>query len=156
MKKRNKILLILGLILLVAAVGALYIYKEYNRTHKDTADLKPDYALSATQLIQEFETTEQTSNKKYWDKIIEAAGIVKDISKDDRGFYSVVLGDTSSMSSVRCSMDSVHNEEAAVLKKGSSVSLRGICSGFNADELLGSDVILVRCVVISKNKLIKN
>lgn len=156
MKKRNKILLILGLILLVAAVGALYIYKEYNRTHKDTADLKPDYALSATQLIQEFETTEQASNKKYWDKIIEAAGIVKDISKDDRGFYSVVLGDTSSMSSVRCSMDSVHNEEAAVLKKGSSVSLRGICSGFNADELLGSDVILVRCVVISKNKLIKN
>ncbi len=150
MKKGKKILIILGVILVVAAAAAFYIYKEYNRTHKDTADLEPDYSLSATNLIQEFETGEQAANKKYWDKIIEVDGVVKDISKDDKGFYSVVLGDTASMSSVRCSLDSVHNVEAAVFKKGSTASLRGICTGFNADELLGSDVILVRCAVISK------
>jgi hypothetical protein len=150
MKKRKKILIILGVILVVAAAAAFYIYKEYNRTHKDTADMKPDYSVNASNLIREFETGEQAANKKYWDKIIEVDGVVKDISKDDKGFYSVVLGDTASMSSVRCSLDSVHNVEAAVFKKGSTASLRGICTGFNADELLGSDVILVRCAVTSK------
>ena len=150
MKKRKKILLILGVLLVAAAAGAFYIYKEYNRTHKDTAEQRPDYSVTASKLVKEFETAEQASNKQYWDKIIEVDGVVKDIAKDDRGFYSVVLGDTSSMSSVRCSMDSLHNDEAAVLKKGNTATLRGICTGFNADELLGSDVILVRCALISK------
>jgi hypothetical protein len=150
MKKKKTILLILGVLIAAAAVTGLYIYKEYNRMHKDTADLKPDYSVSASGLIQEFETNEPESNKKYWDKVLETGGTIKDILKDERGFYSVVLGDTSSMSSVRCSMDSAHNKEAASLQKGNAAVMKGICTGFNADELLGSDVILVRSVVVSK------
>jgi hypothetical protein len=148
--KRKKILLILGAILAVVAAIALYIYKEYNRTHRDTADLAPDYSVNATGLIKEFESDEQASNTKYWDKVIQVEGIVKEITKDDKGFYSVILGDTTVMSSVRCSMDSIHNNETALLKKGSPETLKGICTGFNKDEMLGSDVILVRCVVVSK------
>lgn len=150
MKRRKKILIILTVVMVLIAAAAWYIYKEYNRTHKDTADLRPDYSLTATNLIQEFETDEQSSNKKYWDKVIRADGIVKDVARDDRGFYSVLLGDTSSVSSVRCSMDSVHNQEVATIQKGIRVIMKGICTGFNIDELLGSDVILVRCVVDSK------
>jgi hypothetical protein len=150
MKRRKKLLIIAGVILVVIAVVALYIYKEYNRTHKDTADLAPDYSITATQLIKEFESDEQSSNGKYWNKVIQAEGVIKDIARDDRGFYSVVLGDTAVMSSVRCSMDSVHNKEASSLQKGSNVIMKGICTGFNRDDLLGSDVILIRCVVDSK------
>jgi hypothetical protein len=47
-------------------------------------------------------------------------------------------------------MDSIHNKEAADVKRGIHIAMKGICTGFNADELLGSDVILVRCVVHSK------
>lgn len=146
--KRKKIIryLLLFLLLIIAAV-ALYIYKEYNRTHTDTARLKADYSLAATDLIKEFETNEQASNKKYWDKIIRVEGEVKEVVRDGKGFYSLVLGDTSSMSSVRCSIDSVHSQEAAAVIKGHKIAVKGICSGFNADEMLGSDVILVRSVV---------
>lgn len=151
MKKRKRILLILGVLFVIAAGIGGYIYKEYNRTHEDTADIKPDYSVGAADIITEFESNETVSNKKYWDKVLEATGTVKDIAKDERGFYSVILGDTSSMSSVRCSMDSLHNKEAASLQKGNTVTMKGICTGFNADDLLGSDVILVRCVVVSKN-----
>ena len=76
--------------------------------------------------------------------------MLKEIVKDDKGFYSLALGDTSSMSSVRCSIDSVHSKEAAAVKKGSTIAVKGICSGFNADDMLGSDVILVRSVIDSK------
>lgn len=150
MKRKKIIRYVLFALLLVVAAIALYIYKEYNRTHKDTARLKADYSLAATDLIKEFETNEQASNKKYWDKIIKVEGTVKEVVKDDKGFYSLALGDTSSLSSVRCSIDSVHSNGAAAVKKGSFIAVKGICSGFNADEMLGSDVILVRSVVDSK------
>lgn len=147
MKRKNILRYIVFPLLLVLAAAAFYIYKEYNRTHKDTTRLKPDYTVSATELLKEFETSEQVANKKYWDKVLRVEGMVKDLTRDDKGFYSIILGDTASLSSVRCSVDSAHGAEAAVLKKGAVVAVKGICSGFNADELLGSDVILVRSVV---------
>lgn len=150
MKRKKIIRYILIALLVIIAAAALYIYKEYNRTHKDTTRLKADYSLSATDLIKEFETNEQASNKKYTDKVVRVDGEVKDILRDDKGFYSLVLGDTASLSSVRCSIDSVHSQEAAAVKKGERIAVKGICSGFNADELLGSDVILVRSVVDTK------
>ena len=150
--KRKKIIryVLLSLFVLIAA-AAIYIYREYNRTHKDTASLKADFSSGAAELISEFETDEQASNKKYGDKVVRVEGMVKEIVKDGKGHYSLVLGDTASLSGVRCSIDSLHNREAEAVIKGSSIAVKGICSGFNADELLGSDVILVRSVVVSKN-----
>lgn len=151
MKRKNVIRYIVlpGLLLICAA--ALYIYKEFTRTHKDTAILRPDYSFTATSLLNEFENNEQSSNSKYWDKVLRVEGTIKELDRDDKGYYSVILGDTSSMSSVRCSMDSNHNAEAGKLTKGSTIAIKGICTGFNTDELLGSDVILVRSVIDNKN-----
>lgn len=146
--RRKKILLYIVLPLLaILTTGGIYFYKEYNRVHKDTAKLKPDFTLKAVDLVSEFVTNEQASNKKYWDKVILVDGVVKQVEKDEKGFYSVVLGDTTSMSSVRCSIDSLHSNEAARVLQGSTIAVKGICSGFNADEMLGSDVILTRSVV---------
>lgn len=150
MKRKTIIRYIVLPLLLILAVAAVYIYREYYRTHKDTAKLRPDYTVSATSLLSEFSANEEASNRKYWDKVISVNGVVKELVKDEKGFYSVALGDTASMSSVRCSIDSLHSAEAAVLQKGHVISVKGICSGFNSDELLGSDVILVRSVVDNK------
>lgn len=149
--KRKKIIryVLLSLLVIAGAVG-FYIYKEYNRTHKDTAKLTPDYTVGAIDLLKEFESNEQASNKKYWDKVLSVEGMVKEIAKDDRGFYAVILGDTASMSSVRCSIDSAHSNEALTVSKGVTVTVKGICSGYNADEMLGSDIILVRSVIDTK------
>jgi DNA polymerase II small subunit/DNA polymerase delta subunit B len=156
MTRKKKILIIVSLVLLVAASAGWYVYREYNRVHEDTATVKADFSVQAADLIKEFEKNEQLSNQKYWNKVIEVRGIVKDVKADDRGYFLVALGDTASMSSVRCSMDSVHNREAAAVQKGKLVVMKGVCTGFNADELLGSDVILVRSVVKSKDKSIAN
>jgi tRNA_anti-like len=148
MNRKKIILYSVMFLFLIAAVVAWYVYKEYNRKPEDTALLNPDYSLQARLLIKEFETNDSTAGKKYLDKIIQVDGLVKDIIKDEAGFNSIILGDTASMSSVRCSMDSLHNKEVNRLQKGSHAVIKGICAGFNADELLGSDVILVRCVLV--------
>lgn len=140
------------IIILVAAAGAWYGYKEYNRTNKDLQKTNPDFVLSAISLIHEYETGDSSVNTKYNGKVIEVTGYVKNIEKDEEGFYTIILGDSTSQSSVRCSIDTLHATDAANIVKGSSATIRGSCNGFNKDEtgLLGSDVILNYCAIISK------
>lgn len=149
--KRKKIIRYIVLpLLVIGAVAAIYIYKEYNRKHKDTAKVKADYSVHAADLLTEFAANEKASGEKYMDKVLRVEGLVKDIIKDEKGFYTISLGDTASMSSVRCSIDSAHTSEAGNLQKGTKLAIKGICTGYTADELLGADVVLVRCVVDSK------
>ncbi|MEI9911904.1 MAG: hypothetical protein WDO71_21035 [Bacteroidota bacterium] len=140
------------IIILVVVAGAWYGYGEYNRTHKDLQKTKPDFVLSAVSLIHEYETGDSSVNTKYNGKVIEVTGYIKNIEKDQEGYYTIILGDSASQSSVRCSMDTVYAADAASLAAGSSATVRGSCNGFNKDEtgLIGSDVILNYCVIINK------
>jgi hypothetical protein len=45
-------------------------------------------------------------------------------------------------------MDSAFAGQQASLTRGQKVTIQGICSGYNKDELLGSDIVLVRCALI--------
>lgn len=139
-----------GLLLLIAiAIGVRQGLKEYNRTSTDIADVKADVKITAIDMVHAYETNDSSSNQKYLGKVIEVNGNIKKIETDDKGSYTLVLGDPGSLSSVRCSMDSTHQKDAAKLVSGSSVTVRGACTGFNKDEMgLGSDVILNRCAII--------
>ncbi|MFI5188446.1 MAG: hypothetical protein ACHQF0_17065 [Chitinophagales bacterium] len=144
MKTKQKITLAL---LIMIAGTSWYGYKQYTRKNTDLAYAKADLEITSSNLIKSFETNEKLSNEKFLDKIIAVSGKVSEINKDEKGYYTLVLGEDSSMSSVRCCMDSVHQQTVFSLKSGDRVTIKGACTGFNADELLGSDVILNRCVV---------
>lgn len=150
MKRKKIIRYALLSLLVIAAAAAIYIYKEFNRKHKDTAKIKADYSLTAAGLLAEFAANEKQAGEKYMDKVLSVEGTIKEILKDEKGFYTVSLGDTASLSSVRCSIDSTHTGEVTHLQKGTNISVKGICTGYNADELLGSDVVLIRSVVDNK------
>jgi hypothetical protein len=140
-------------ILLIALGGAWYGYSEYSRSNKNYQHVKPDFSISASDLIHEYEAGDSAASLKYNGKAIEVSGNVKTIDKDEKGFYTITLGDSTSLSSVRCSMDTTHKDDAAGLIAGSSVTLRGACTGFYKDEMgLGSDVILNFCAVITKKE----
>lgn len=149
LKSMNKKVIKYSFFILILVLGAAswIAYREYNRKRSDTADLKPAFELKAPELIHAFETNEATANKTYLDKVLAVDGTVKSVDKDDNGFYTVVLGMPEGLSAVRCSMDSLHNAEAANLKPGATARVKGICTGFNADEMLGSDVVLNRCTL---------
>lgn len=137
-------------ILLIIGVG-YYGYKEYNRKNIDIAEAKPSYVMSEMDLIKEFSQDQNSSNKKYLGKLMELSGNIKKIDTDENGFHTVILGSSVNMSSVRCSIDSSFNSEAHDLTVGSNIVIKGICTGYNADDLgLGSDVILNRSIAIKK------
>ena len=138
------------LTLLLAAVAAgIYGYKEFTRTNKQLINAKPDYTMTASALINDFENDDNMATTRYNGKVLEVSGSVLTVEIDDSGYYTVILGEQGTMSAVRCSIDSTQQANAARIKAGSSVLIRGACTGFNKDEMgLGADVILNRCAVI--------
>ena len=144
---KKKVFIAIGIMALVAG---LYGYMEYTRGSKDLQYTKADHLTIAKDLIKEFEENEKAANEKFINKIIAVNGSVKDVIKDGDKSYTVMLGDTAGTSSVRCSMDANHQPEAALLQLRGDVTIKGICTGFNADDLLGSDVILNRCIIERK------
>lgn len=151
MKLKSSIVYAIILILVVAVFGGFYIYKEYNRTNKNLADVKPDFSVLAINLLSEFITNDSIATQKYLGKIVEVDGIIKEITRDENGSFSISIGDTLSMSSVRCRLDSSENEKVSFLKRGAVLLIKGSCTGFMADEFgIGSDVLLDRCVLPAK------
>jgi putative nucleic acid binding protein len=146
----NTKLRILFSVAFVIAAIVWYGYKQYVRRNSDLAYATPDVQITSADLIGAFETNEKLANQKFLDKIIAVTGKIKDINKDEKGYYTVVLGEASAMSSVRCSMDTSHTQDLALIKPENRVTIRAACTGFNSDELLGSDVILNRGVVVNK------
>lgn len=140
MKRNVVFLFIIGLLALAVWQGYRYFY----RAPKDLSTVKAAATLSSTQLIQAFESDSVQANAAYLGKIIAVEGNIKSIDEEEG--VTIVLGDPSSMSSVRCSMDTSRRTEWGPLEKGRSVIIKGNCTGFTSDELLGSDVILNRCV----------
>jgi hypothetical protein len=147
MKKRKIIIYISLVLAVILSIGGIYAYKEYNRKQIDVTDVAPNYTSSYISIISEFTSNEKIASAKYLDKVIEIEAPIKGIDKDEKGYYTIVLGDSLSMSSIRCSMDSTHNTDAVKFAKGDIIKAKGICTGFNTDEMLGSDVILNRCTI---------
>jgi ABC-type phosphate transport system auxiliary subunit len=140
MKRIVAFLFIIGLLALAVWQGYQYFY----RAPKDLSTEKAAVTLSTTQLIQAFESDSAKANQLYLGKIIAVEGNIKSVDEEDG--VTIVLGEPASMSSVRCSMDTSHRKEWGSLEKGRKVVIKGNCTGFTSDELLGSDVILNRCV----------
>jgi hypothetical protein len=149
MKKKKIIRIVLVSLLVIVAFCGIYIYKEYNRKLPKTENLSAHYDITATQLIKEFEENEVLANKKYLDKVLSLKGTIQNKETSGNGFVVSIKDDAAASSSVRCSIDSAYAPDIAGITDGTKITIKGICTGFNKDELLGSDVIMVRCLVES-------
>ncbi|MBM3414718.1 MAG: hypothetical protein FJY16_07275 [Bacteroidetes bacterium] len=147
---QKKLKIIVPLVLLAAALGGWYAYTAYNRKPLSMENAPVDFVTNTATLLGDFEENETKANQRYWDRVVEVEGAIRAVSKDKMGLYTVTLGDDGSLSSVLCSVDSTFSEQASSLEPGGNVTVRGVCTGFMADPLLGSDVTLVRCAILKK------
>src|SRR3954471_16686969 len=106
---RNRTLIIL-VIVAVLAIGGMYGWNEYHRGAKSLTRVEAAFTVGAEAFISEFESNQAAAEKKYLGKVIAVNGKIKQVDKDSDGDYTVVLGSPSTMSAIRCSMDSTMNE----------------------------------------------
>ena len=153
MKKKMRVMIII--IFLVIFSAAVYLYREYNRKPPDIITMRPQYTVEATLLINDFINKDSLANKKYLGKLVEVVGFVKqvDSSRQQNSTnempinYILVMGDSASLSSVRCNLK--NNVIAEPLKHlNKTVKIKGICTGYIPDDMgLGSDIILENAIL---------
>ncbi|HLT80365.1 MAG TPA: hypothetical protein VKZ86_05005 [Cyclobacteriaceae bacterium] len=130
---------ILGGMLVVLILGIGAVYFVFNKPHPSID--RPEFLVSASELITAFEENERAANDKYLGKVVEVHGTVTEVIEKQNSFV-LLLGDTSTVSRVSCTLEGENDDMAYGLRAGDALTLRGICSG----RLL--DVVLVDCRII--------
>lgn len=134
MKTIYKTGLIVGLILITAGVIAgIYLY---NKQPINPEKSKPDYVITATGLLKEFENNEAAASAKFVNKIIELTGTIESLNTGNDSTLTIILKTDSDISSVICTFRPSQNHEE--LKPGAEITVKGECSGFLTDVLLNN------------------
>lgn len=136
---KNKLLIT---VLIIAIIGVFVAYKMYNKPHVNVGSSKSDITLTANKIINDFSTDESKANITYLDKIIQVSGIVSktEIVKE-KGIISLETNDD--FGNVLCHLSLEATQKINTLKKGQTISVKGICTGYLMD------VILVKCEFIN-------
>ncbi|HZV71291.1 MAG TPA: hypothetical protein VFG10_17170 [Saprospiraceae bacterium] len=130
---------ILIALILLAIIGAGYGYYIYNRPVASLEDKEADVAISADQMITDYETDETAANEKYLGKVVVVTGKITEITSEE-GKKKVNLETSNPISAVICEME--ENKKTENLKAGAMIKVKGMCSGYL------SDVILVQSVIV--------
>jgi preprotein translocase subunit SecF len=135
MSKTKKILLSI-LVVGVIAAGAVYYYV-YKVNHGVDVHGAKGIEMTADQLVQEFNTNEDSANKKYLNKVLQVTGEVSSV-KQDSTLTNVTLKTSDMLTSVYLTL--VANEPKP--DSGKTVTIKGICTGKLSDVVLNEAIII--------------
>ncbi|PIQ48175.1 MAG: hypothetical protein COW03_11575 [Cytophagales bacterium CG12_big_fil_rev_8_21_14_0_65_40_12] len=155
LKKRTKIILLIGIIGAIAASGAvLYMFF---MPHRDIQSTKTDYKLSADALVNEYLQNADAANDKYLDeggksKVIEVTGVIQSITEDFNRQKVILLKSADALAGVRSTFTEETNASALKAQIGETVTIKGVIrAGAAYDEDLG----LYENVILEKADIIK-
>lgn len=139
MSTKLKIVLV---ILLVGLLSAVIVWKwVFIKADVSVGSKKADVKIEASTLLKKFETNEDSANSLYLNKVILVTGTVDNLTKNEQG-VSVYLKNKKEASGVMCGFDKT-SIDTSIVKPGVQIDVKGICSGFNID-----DVVLSKCSLV--------
>jgi len=114
-----------------------YLEKE---TFDDTATVKADYSVNATELIREFAANDTAANNKYREKILVVNGIASIVEVKLDSTVNIKFTDTTKHF-VNFSLDKNEYQKTKNIRTGDIISLKGSCSGSDYSMILDSTSI---------------
>lgn len=143
---KRKWILIIGSLAIVGIIAAILIYVfVYNKPHPDYAEAEPEFRITATELYNDFRDNAMVANGKYNGKILAVEGSLSSVENTDEQTIAVfaieegLFGDEG----IRMVMLPEYADRVAQYTPGSTIVVKGFCSGYNA-----TDVILEHCSVV--------
>jgi uncharacterized protein with NRDE domain len=124
-------------VIIIATLGIGYGVYLWNKPHRDVTQ-EDAITVSAAQLVADFTTDEAKANAKYLNKTLEVQGVISNIATNQAGGTIVNIDGNNIMSAVYITLRA--NEIPPAI--GTTVRIKGICTGFL------SDVILVDAVIV--------
>jgi predicted small secreted protein len=141
---KKKLLIVFGILGIVICAVAIYAYTEYNRKAKPLNEMKAQFSLSADSLLQSFIENEPKATATFLNKVVLVNGTITAIEKNEG---KQIVNFELTNGSIRCYLDSLQTPlQPNIIHQKASV--KGICTGFTADELgIGADVVMNRCFI---------
>ncbi len=134
---KKKILTAITLVIIASAVGTWYYVFVYSNTHHRDVTNEEGIAVTAKDLVKEFQTNETAANNKYLNKAVEVIGEVSETKTDQAGNITIVLKSDDAFSNVFCTLKSGNPQP----KQGAKVAVKGICNGFLSDVVLNEAIV---------------
>jgi hypothetical protein len=131
---------ILVFLLIAGAIGGAVGYYLWHKPPRTAEDEKPFATVNADALFTEFSTDEVAATAKYLNKVLEINGKVADIKKDASGNTDVILETSDILGTVVCTLKNGANADGTEI--GTTVDLKGICTGYLSDVILNQGVVL--------------
>jgi hypothetical protein len=135
MKAKTIILILLAL----GLGGATIAYLQYNKPHRDAATEKPAHEVTAHQLFAAFSNNEAEAMAEFGNKIIQVTGEIMEVTTLPDETKQVVFNVDDPIFGVKANFQ---KSTTTNFEEGKTITIKGICSGFNAD------VEMTGCVVV--------
>jgi tRNA_anti-like len=120
-----------------------------NETFSDTAGIKADFSVSASDLILEFTANDSAANKKYIEKIVNVHGATSEVELKSDSTINIKFADSTG-SYISFSLEKDQYEIAKNIKSGDAVSLKGSCSGSFYSDILSTTQISFKRSTLNK------
>lgn len=138
---------ILVIVVIIAAISGVAVYKYSNKTHTDVTNLQADFTVQATDIIKAFSDDEVAAGQLYVDKLVEVSGPFVSLETSSGGQVVIYLIDDFD-SGISAAIDSAFYQNNKQLIDGLSadqnIKLKGMCSGSLMGTVQLSRSILVK------------
>jgi hypothetical protein len=136
---KKKILFTALAVILISAVAIWYYIFVYSVHHRRSAANETSIAITANNLVKEYQTNEADSNAKYLNKALKITGIVKEVKKDQTGKLTITIQSEDAFTSVFCTLKNAATKEPAI---GETITVLGFCTGFLSDVVINEATIV--------------
>ena len=148
--KRSRIPYVLLAFGLLAAAVAGYAYREFHRTKPAGYELQEERTVTAAALIAAFAKDEPSATAANAGHVLAVEGLLKTTDRSDSARPVIVLTDGSSTTSLRFQLDSSFQADLQGLAPGTPLRMKGVCTGYQPDDMgLGADILFDRSVILS-------
>ncbi len=131
MKIKN---IIIFLIIILLAAGSVYYYVFiYAKTHHRNIQSEQGIAIIADSLSAQYQNNEQAANAKFLNKAIIVKGQLINITQNQQGQTTLLLGNANSFSNVSITLS---KNISPTQKPGDSILIKGLCTGFLSDVII--------------------
>lgn len=131
MKKR--IFLLASIVSLVSLAIGFYLWNK----PPETVEGKEGMSTTAVSITSAFEQDEQVATNKYLSQVLSVKGTVAEITNDQDNAVVLLLSGTDPLNGVQCTM----KEKYIAVEIGSSITVKGFCSGYTTVVLLTDCII---------------
>lgn len=133
----KRVILIIFIVVIAAFLGVWkFVFKKAETSVKSK---KADMEVTASELVNAFESDEESANLQYFNKVVLVRGTISEIKSDETGNF-IYLKEPESLSGVLCGFDkSIDLPEK--IQSGDEVAIKGVCTGYLMD------VVLNKCVI---------